>query len=423
MQAQRKITVFREISGDFQSVGSIISKGDDILFSYSNDYLANKEGRAVSVCLPLRPETFSASETKAFFDGLLPEGALRRNASSAIHADGHDTASLLMRLNLESVGALVFAEEGVDPTADRSYEALPFSQIEEFARAPHRKALEFSMTSRLSLAGAQSKIGLLHEGVDPRSGWFIPEGSAASTHILKAVDGTFPNQTVNEALCLKTAEKLGFETARSMLIPVEGQEPLLCVERFDRTRGPLGRVCRRHQEDFCQASGLTSSNKYEPTDGNYLNRMALVIAKESANPFGDRMLLFESLLLDWAIGNCDNHLKNRSLLWSADWGEKTLSPLYDITNTTIYPALDKEMGVSLCPSRRIDDVELADIVDSAKQAGIAKKLALGQLEGFRDEFEKALDQAENELVAQAFPEASLIASHIREEWKKKVARL
>lgn len=423
MQTQRKITVFREVSGDFQPIGSIVAKGDDILFAYSDEYLASREARAVSVRLPLRPEPFSALATKAFFDGLLPEGTLRRNASSAIHADGQDTASLLIRLNLESVGALVFAEEGVDPTVNRSYEALPFSQIEEFSRAPNRKALEFSMTSRLSLAGAQSKIGLFHEGDDPRSGWFIPEGSAASTHILKAVDGTFPHQTVNEALCLKTAEKLGFETARSTLIPVEGQEPLLCVERFDRTRDPLGRVCRKHQEDFCQASGLTSSNKYEPTDGNYLNRMASVIAAESANPFGDRMLLFESLLLDWAIGNCDNHLKNRSLLWSADWGKKMLSPLYDITNTTIYPALDKEMGVSLCPSRRIDDVGLADIVDSAKQAGVAKKLALGQLEGFRDEFEKALDQAESELVAQAFPEASLIANHIKEEWKKKIARL
>lgn len=423
MQTRRKIIVFRETSGDFQSIGSIIANEDNILFSYSDDYLACKEARAVSVRLPLRPEPFSESETEAFFDGLLPEGVLRRNATSAIHADGRDTASLLMRLNLESVGALVFAEEGVDPAANRSYEPLSFFQIEEFAKAPHQKALEFSMTSRLSLAGAQSKIGLLHEDDDPQSGWFIPKGSAASTHILKAVDGTFPHQTINEALCLKTAENLGFETARSMLVPIEGQEPLLCVERFDRIRGPHGNICRKHQEDFCQASGLTSSNKYEPTGGNYLNRMASVIAAESANPFGDRMLLFESLLLDWAIGNCDNHLKNRSLLWSADWNEKTLSPLYDITNTTIYPALDKEMGVSLCPSRRIDDVELTDIVNSAKQAGVAKKLALGQLEEFRDEFEKALNKAENELVAQAFPEASLVADHIREEWRKKMTRL
>lgn len=79
----------------------------------------------------------------------------------------------------------------------------------------------------------------------------------------------------------------------------------------------------------------------------------------------------------------------------------------------------KKMGVSLCPSRRIDDVEFADIVNSAKQTGVLKKIAFGQLEELRDGFEKALDQAENELVAQAIPEASLIASHIREEWKRK----
>ena len=55
------------------------------------------------------------------------------------------------------------------------------------------------MASRLSFAGAQSKVGLYHVGDDPLEGWYVPRGAAPTTHIVKAPTRVFPNQTVNEA--------------------------------------------------------------------------------------------------------------------------------------------------------------------------------------------------------------------------------
>lgn len=198
------------------------------------------------------------------------------------------------------------------------------------------------------------------------------------------------------------------------LLAIPDAEPLLLVRRFDRVCHE-GRAFpwRRHQEDFCQATGVSSTFKYEPTDGHYISRISAHIARESSNPFGDRALLFSRLLFDWAVGNCDNHLKNHSLLWDEGWGSCELSPLYDVTCTTFYENLDREMGVSLCPSRRIDDVTLDDLLKSAGEAGVPKDVALGEIRGLGEKFLPALRSSCEELLADGFDAARMIAEHIR----------
>ena len=42
--------------------------------------------------------------------------------------------------------------------------------------------------------------------------------------------------------------------------------PLYIVERYDRTQ-EAGRINRIHQQDFCQAQGVTSEFKYESKGG------------------------------------------------------------------------------------------------------------------------------------------------------------
>ena len=128
---------------------------------------------------------------------------------------------------------------------------------------------------------------------------------------------------------------------------------------------------------------------------------------------------FSHILFDWAIGNCDNHLKNHSFLWTPDWSSKVLSPLYDITCTTIYPELDREMGVSLCASRKIDDVTLSDVLDAAKTMGMPEKIARGELDELGRSFTKVLRQAEQELVEEGFTEASRFAAHIEQDFKRR----
>ncbi|OUP84178.1 hypothetical protein B5F07_08560 [Lachnoclostridium sp. An169] len=74
-----KLTVFIEINGTSVYVGDII--GDtpaSASFTYSPEYLSNSENRPISISLPLTGASFSPEQTKAFFDGLLPEGFTRR---------------------------------------------------------------------------------------------------------------------------------------------------------------------------------------------------------------------------------------------------------------------------------------------------------------------------------------------------------
>jgi serine/threonine-protein kinase HipA len=123
-------------------------------------------------------------------------------------------------------------------------------------------------------------------------------------------------------------------------------------------------------------------------------------------------MFFNRVLFDYLIGNCDNHLKNHSFLWSSDWSGLELSPLYDITCTTFYPELDREMGVSLCESRRIDDVKKADIVRAARAIGISEDLGWSQYLELSAQLPGAIKRAENDLVTQGFAVASHIADFI-----------
>ena len=419
-----KLIVYAEIESAYIKVGKIEGSSTGACFTYDDSFLAHKNAHSISGCLPLQTNTFNETSTQAFFDGLLPEGSMRRVFHEAFHSNDETYLNLLGKLNDESTGALIFEREGFDFLDMRGYDPIDFEKLVSFANSPRSVALSMNTASRLSLAGAQVKIGLLHKGSNMESGWKLPKGSAPSTHIIKATDGTFQGQTVNEALCMETAKNLGFEAAKCDLIRVDDNEPLLAIRRFDRIFEDDDMFPHRlHQEDFCQALGLASLWKYEPTLGNYVGKCGEVIAHESSNPFGDRVLEFSRILLDWAIGNCDNHLKNHSILWSSDWSSKALSPLYDITCTTIYPELDREMGVSLCASRKIDDVTLTDILSSAKSIGIPEKIAKGELEELLDTFLSALNVAENDIASQGFNEVSALAKHIESDFIKRRNKL
>lgn len=415
------LEVRREVNGVFQKVGILIGGLDGIRFSYDDAYLQSPGAASISTSFPLAKRDFSVGETRSFFDGLLPEGPLRQQFNDAFHSSDENYLGLLAQLNFETAGALVFCEAGADPSRNRSYRPLDFADLCAFATRPLPRTFDMDIASRLSLAGAQMKVGLMHLGDDLRKGWYQPLDAAPSTHILKASNGVFEGQTINEALCMRTAANLDFEAAGCHLISVKDAEPLLAVRRFDRVWAPDAPFPeRRHQEDLAQVLTLAGYRKYEPTDGHYASLIANSIEGVSANPFGDRVFLFRRLLFDWLIGNCDNHLKNHSFVWSADWAQRELAPLYDVTCTTFYPSLDREMGVSLCESRRIDDVTASDVGELAKAIGVPRKIASMEAAELQAGFSAALDSAECAIADEGFPIVCDIASHIRGESEPKL---
>ena len=416
--------VFRERNEAFQLVGSMRFSSGEMSFAYDASYLEAHDSVAVSLTLPLREEPFDQQEASPFFAGLSPEGTMRKLVAESIHSDSF--SDILARLNLESIGGLVFStNRKLDPQG--AYESLGIDALVRLRDEPRAGAFEMGMASRLSLSGAQSKVGLYHVGESPDEGWFLPKGVAGTTHIVKTPEPAFPGQTVNEALCLESARHCGFDVAEWTLIPLPGGEPLIAVKRFDRyvehagssARG-IVRPKRLHQEDFCQATGLMPDFKYEPTGASYIARVCSALLRASSNPFGDRMLFLQSVFFDYLVGNCDNHLKNYSLLWDAGWKSRQLAPRYDIVCTTLYPSIYLEMGISLCSSRRITDVSASDIDDASRAAGVSVSMGRNLYQEVFEAMPSALDAAEGILCERGFGEASRIATHIRSELKRKV---
>ena len=159
---------------------------------------------------------------------------------------------------------------------------------------------------------------------------------------------------------MKAAELCDLEIPETYLLDCGGKEPLIVSRRFDRPleggdRLVSGRVRPRrlHQEDFCQALGVTTALKYEPTGADFLGNMAHCIASSCSDAFGERLVLLESVVFSYLVGNCDNHLKNYSLLYDSPMTGCAVSPTYDVTSTTCYPELSREMGVFWAASGRI----------------------------------------------------------------------
>lgn len=414
-----QLSVFMERDGTYRKVGAIRYAGQALSFSYAPDYLARPDATEISLSLPLDAE--AAEQPASFFEGLLPEGAMRAALATAVHVQPDDYYRMLERVNRESIGALVLAPSEEIPEPTLSYRPMEFSQIESFAANPRGVALRTGMATRLSLSGAQGKLGLFHIGKDMRSGWATPEGCAPTTHILKAADSTFENQMLNESICLRAASSCGLDVAEFELIAT-GHGPVLSVRRFDRPLDTEGNARRMHQEDFCQAAGLFSAMKYEPSDGHFASLAAHLIQLASTNPFGDRLAFFERLLFDYLVGNCDNHLKNYSFLWNQTWTGRSLSPAYDVSCTTIYPALAREMGIALSPSRRIDDVTIDDIADTAASACVPSNWAVETLHGMASAAPDAVIEAGTYFEDAGFAEAGKVARTIAEDMLPRIEK-
>ena len=86
----------------------------------------------ISVMLPLQGKPFSPETTRLFFEGLLPEGFVKRSLAQSIHADENDYIAILSVLGQECLGAIQILPENT-PTENMSYEKLTFAQVHALA--------------------------------------------------------------------------------------------------------------------------------------------------------------------------------------------------------------------------------------------------------------------------------------------------
>jgi serine/threonine-protein kinase HipA len=350
---------------------AVVEKQRDsrLRLSYTEYALDAYEGGTplLSLAFPLTRERYPNGATRAFLEGLLPEGEPRRAIAADLDLPASDVFGLLAALGRDCAGALVVQpldDPPPPPPTTVSAQPLTTDELGELIANLRRAPLGIDRNVRLSLAGVQEKLLLARM---PDGTWGRPVGGTPSTHILKPEIEPFQNTVENEAFCMTIAKNLGLSVATVETIVVDGR-PVLVVQRYDRVIDPDGTVQRVHQEDFCQVLGLAPEQKYEQQAGPSLARMARVL-QDVAEPSASQTLL-RALTLNVALGNCDAHGKNFSLLHTQT-GVLRLAPLYDLLSTRLYP-LDDKLAMYVDTVQKADRVTAERIVNEATRWGMAR---------------------------------------------------
>lgn len=386
--AQKLLNVFlgNELVGKLEQDASGTTR-----FQYANAWLDLPDVVPLSVSLPLRPEPFSRNETRPFFAGVLPEEESRRLIAKAFGISDKNDFALLARIGAECAGAVSLLPPGELPVAtEPNYQEISEEELaERLGLLPRRPLLAGEKGIRLSLAGAQCKLAIKIS--DGR--FFLPLDGSPSSHILKPENPHFSGLVENEYFCMKLAAEADLEVAH-VEIGMAKDIRFLQVERYDRRRMPDGRIARIHQEDFCQALGVPPELKYQQEGGPDFKKCFELIRSISTIPGPDLLRLFDAVIFNVLIGNCDAHGKNFSLL--REKNAIRLAPFYDLVSTQAFPELAREMAMKLGGERDPHRLTAKNWGFFFEHAGIGQAVAQRRLRATTDRIWHAAEKLSRE---------------------------
>lgn len=314
-------------------------------------YLPEAE-QALSLSMPFRQEPFDEVICEAYFGGLLPESELTRKAIGKQFGINYENSfSLLSAIGHECAGAVSIyqfgePEELIDEVQGFVVEGIALSETElakKIRELPQKPLFMAAKDMRISLAGVQDKaaVSVIDDKVT------IPFSGHPTTHILKPAMPVYKDSVLNEYFCLKLAKSMGLMVPHAEIRQAEDLYFLL-IERYDRKYLRSGKLHRIHQEDFCQALGIISTNKYQ-ADGGPGFKESFGLLVNSKQPAVDRNQLLSYVIFNYLIGNSDAHGKNFSLLHQMD-KQIRLAPLYDVMCTSVYSGITNKMAMKIASS-------------------------------------------------------------------------
>ena len=336
----RKLNVFYKS----ERVGVLLEdESEHLSFRYSADWLNNPDAIPLSLSLSLDEKTFGHVETVSFFENLLPESSIREELLKNPLVDNNDF-NFLKRYGNDCAGAFaVLEEDGIvqPPVVNPGLKEITFETIENYLEGGKNLASTVVVEhgGKFSLTGVQDKIAVVYR----RKKILIPTDGRPTTHIIKPPARNHPDSPYNEYFCMTLAKKVRLNVPKVDVI--SGRAPLFVVERFDRQEEEYGEIGRIHQQDFCQALGLTSKKKYQGESGPGLKDQYMVIKKHSITGGRDIIQFFGWMWFNILIGNNDCHSKNLALMTTPSG--LVLAPFYDLLSTSIYPEYDKKFSYSI----------------------------------------------------------------------------
>ncbi len=305
---------------------------------YEPSWRASARSRPLSLSLPFTANNrLEGDVVRNYFDNLLPDSeSIRKRISTRFHIKGANTFALLQAVGRDCVGAVQLLPPGVTPEGfdQLKYEPLSTEQVEKHLGSLGSMASVGAQDDdeifRLSIAGAQEKTALLQVAGQ----WCRPLDATPTTHILKPPIGVTPGLNLdlrlsveNEWLCNQIVRELGLPAAECQIQDF-GARRALVVKRFDRSWHPQGWIARLPQEDFCQAKGVSSDQKYEQKGGPSIEACLDVLKGGEAFHEDGRNFLCAQLLF-WILAAIDGHAKNFSL-FVLPGGRYRMTPLYDV---------------------------------------------------------------------------------------------
>ena len=370
-------------------------------FQYDPAYAEDDAAPPLGARLARRREAYGNEETKRWFEGLLPEGERRREQQVPVKAQSIETWTLLAAAGGECAGAVQIGGEGdytEEPWLDRldgdAVQALLGHEIDDDHQKRYRAA-------RISLAGAQPKIALYrHED----GTWSVPRGGHPSTHILKPDTGWFPEMAANEHWCMTVARYAGVQAARTE-IATFGHIATLVITRYDRSSEKDAMPARLHQEDLAQALGFDTTNKYEAFGGPTGSDMFDA-------PGVDPGRLFEQMVFNWIIGNCDAHAKNYSIL-EPGTPHARLSPAYDVMSSECYE-LPQKLATSIGEVRALSAVNAEAIEALGEDAGLSRAQTRVRTHGVAGRCAEAVERCQEEGIASGPVDTARIEQRIED---------
>ena len=280
--------------------------------------------------LPMSPAPveWETENIAALIDDVLP-GRWERAVQQRVWGDKADIDDLHAVLGADRqtwrTGSLEILALGVAPPPLKSPVSLSDLDMlgDEVDRAEQHLAPELEALSRMqagsSVGGARPKVLLDDDGA-----WLAK---------FRRRDDSF-NQVRVEHACLLLATRAGLDTAQSRVISTL-QGDVLLVRRFDVTDagGRYGMV---------SANALLKDTRHQadPIQPGYED-LVTCIRRFSTTPARDLRQIYGQMLLNQAINNRDDHLKNFSFLLEP--GRIALSPAYDLVPSEAlgaYPQLN-----------------------------------------------------------------------------------
>jgi serine/threonine-protein kinase HipA len=382
-------------------------------FRYDETWLAWEFGFPISRSLPLTHALQTGDHVDAVFENLLPDvPELRKAIAERTEARSDRTHDLLAAIGQDCVGAMQFLPHGAKPGDPFRIEGDPQSeaQIAGTLRSLSTMPLGIDPEApfRISLAGAQEKTAYLkHEDV-----WLRPTGLTPTTHIFKRPMGIvgggldLSGSVENEFFCLLLAREMKLEANHAEIHHFEDQIALV-VERFDRRPRRAGGLVRVPQEDFLQALGLFSGEKYQQHGGPSMGD-CFALLRQSDDPIADQTAFLKAQIFNWMIGAIDGHAKNYSIFLEGDGFR--LTPLYDIISAAPeqlrskfrHKDLQLAMSVGKRGHYRLDQIAPRHFDETADRAGVPLEVRYRAFKDLAAAAPQALERAPG-LLPRDFP--------------------